>query len=121
VFNHVALAASSKAEVDEWARRLRDNGVEVLGPVDHGIIYSIYFHDPNGIRLELTTTVDDSWTKHGKQALADVADWVAIKERAAAQGRDPTVALLELIRAKKAEMKARGIIGADELHGSHKN
>ena len=116
VFNHVALAAASKDEVDAWVRRLRDNGVEVLGPIDHGIIYSIYFHDPNGIRLELTTTVDPAWTTHGTEAIQDVRDWVEAKRCAANQGRGTTQALLDLIRTKKADMKARGIIGADDIH-----
>ena len=35
--------------------RLEAAGVEVLGVTDHHIIESIYFFDPNGIRLELTT------------------------------------------------------------------
>lgn len=117
VFNHVALAAASKAEIDRWAAHLRANGVEVLGPVDHGIIYSIYFHDPNGIRLEFTTTVDDGWMAHPDAARKDVADWAATKREAEAAGKDSIASLLTLIRAKKAEMKARGIIGADELHG----
>jgi catechol 2,3-dioxygenase-like lactoylglutathione lyase family enzyme len=43
-------------EVLEAARQnLVDHEVEVLGPVDHGFIRSIYFHDPSGHRLELAT------------------------------------------------------------------
>ncbi|MFK8048089.1 MAG: VOC family protein [Halioglobus sp.] len=38
------LAAKSKAEAE---------GLEVLGPTNHGIFKSIYFFDPNGHRLEL--------------------------------------------------------------------
>ncbi len=34
---------------------LEAQGIEVLGPTDHGIIQSIYLFDPNGHRLELTT------------------------------------------------------------------
>ena len=30
-------------------------GIEVVGPTDHAIIKSIYFFDPNGHRIELTT------------------------------------------------------------------
>ena len=41
-------------DVDRWHEWLGTHGVEVLGPVDHKIIYSIYFHDPNGVRLEIT-------------------------------------------------------------------
>jgi len=33
---------------------LETHRVTVLGPVDHEFCHSIYFHDPNGIRLELT-------------------------------------------------------------------
>ena len=34
--------------------RLEANGVEVVGVTDHGFVKSIYFFDPNGIRLEFT-------------------------------------------------------------------
>ena len=44
------------------------HGVEVLGPVDHKIIYSIYFHDPNGVRLEITTPTSDTWNDNGAAA-----------------------------------------------------
>lgn len=118
IFNHTALDAASTAEVDSWAKRLRDNGVEVLGPIDHGIIYSIYFHDPNGLRLEITTTTDASWMEHADDAKRDLAAWVAAKQRATSEGTDVTKALLALIAERKSEMRARGIIGANEIHSS---
>jgi glyoxylase I family protein len=52
--NHVALNVNSRDELAEMKRRIEANGIEVLGVVDHGIFDSIYFFDPNGIRLELT-------------------------------------------------------------------
>jgi catechol-2,3-dioxygenase len=118
VFNHTALNATSTAEVDAWADHLRSNGVEVLGPIDHGIIYSIYFHDPNGLRLEITTTTDPTWVEHADDARRDLEDWVATKKRAAAEGRDVTSSLLELIASRKVQMRERGIIGADDIHSS---
>ena len=39
------LAAKGRAEAE---------GLEVLGPINHTLFQSIYFFDPNGIRLELT-------------------------------------------------------------------
>ncbi len=33
---------------------LESMGLEVLGPIDHGVFDSIYFHDPNSHRLELS-------------------------------------------------------------------
>ena len=41
--------------------RLEANGVEVLGITDHHIFHSIYFFDPNGVRLELTAQLADEF------------------------------------------------------------
>jgi catechol 2,3-dioxygenase-like lactoylglutathione lyase family enzyme len=51
--NHLALRVSTRSALDEAKVRLEEAGVEVLGAVDHGWFESIYFFDPNGIRLEL--------------------------------------------------------------------
>lgn len=52
---HLALSLGSLAEVEAARDRLVAAGVEVKGIVDHeGIWSSIYFFDPNGVRLELT-------------------------------------------------------------------
>ena len=101
-FNHVALQAASRAELRQWRDWLVKNGVEVIGPVDHkGIIESIYFHDPNGIRLELTTPIDVEWNRHTEQGQKDLALWVETKERAKREGRDPGAALREMIRESR--------------------
>lgn len=101
-FNHVALLAEDPGELRRWRDWLVANGVEVLGPVDHkGMIESIYFHDPNGIRLELTTPLDPDWNRHTQQGYADLALWVETKERAKREGRDPARALLDMIRDAK--------------------
>ncbi|AIA48781.1 glyoxalase/bleomycin resistance protein/dioxygenase [Serratia sp. FS14] len=56
--NHIALRVGSRAALDAMHRRLEKSGVEVLGVTDHdGYLESIYFFDPNGFRLELTTEV----------------------------------------------------------------
>ncbi len=52
---HLAMNVDSMEELLDCKKRLEDAGVEVLGVTDHeGIWKSIYFFDPNGIRLELT-------------------------------------------------------------------
>ena len=52
---HIALNVASEQILGEWEQRLRKHGVEYVGPIDHdGLWKSIYFFDPNGIRLELT-------------------------------------------------------------------
>ena len=101
-FNHVALQAENPAEIRRWRDWLVSNGVEVIGPVDHkGMIESIYFHDPNGIRLELTTPLDKAWNQHTEQGYADLKLWVETKELARREGRDPARALLAMIGESK--------------------
>lgn len=51
--NHIALRVDTVEELENMKRRLEANGIEVLGLTDHRIFKSIYFFDPNGIRLEL--------------------------------------------------------------------
>ena len=50
--NHLAIdvdAVSFTAALE----RLRTEGIEVRGPIDRGYERSIYFRDPNGVRIEL--------------------------------------------------------------------
>ncbi|MEO8313116.1 MAG: hypothetical protein ABI520_18235, partial [Caldimonas sp.] len=55
---------------------------EVLGITDHHIIESIYFFDPNGIRLELTvpTASAETTARHAQEAHAAVAAWTLEKQ-----------------------------------------
>jgi len=52
--NHIALRLATLDELEHMKRRLAEHGVDVLGTTDHHFVQSIYFFDPNGIRLELT-------------------------------------------------------------------
>src|SRR5205814_4305329 len=99
---HMALQAKDRAELARWREWLIQNEVEILGPVDHkGMLESIYFHDPAGIRLELTIPLDAEWNGHAQQGYEDLKRWVDTKERAKREGRDPAKALLEMIRESK--------------------
>jgi catechol-2,3-dioxygenase len=47
---------------------------------DHGYCYSIYFHDPNGMQVELTTRVPQTaemMGAAGKTAHATLRSWLA--------------------------------------------
>ena len=50
--NHIAFRVNTVQELEDTKARLQAHGVEVLGVTDHHIFKSIYFFDPNGIRLE---------------------------------------------------------------------
>lgn len=51
---HLALRVGSMEELLAAKKRLEGMGIDVIGPADHRICQSIYFHDPSGHRLELT-------------------------------------------------------------------
>jgi len=53
--NHIAFEVDTVGDLAEWKAKLEAAGVDVLGVTDHGFVHSIYFFDPNGLRLELTT------------------------------------------------------------------
>ena len=50
--NHLAIDVDA-ASFTEALERLRAEGVDVRGPIDRGYERSIYFKDPNGVRIEL--------------------------------------------------------------------
>ncbi|MGE0330283.1 MAG: VOC family protein [Ramlibacter sp.] len=99
IFNHIALQAKDRDEVVRWHEWLVSNGVEVIGPTDHkGMILSIYFHDPAGIRLEITTPLDQHWNRHTDKGYADLKLWLDCKAKATAEGKDVPTALIEMIK-----------------------
>ena len=77
--NHLALRVESVTALLSARARLLAAGVDVIGPTDHHIIQSIYFFDPNGIRLELTvpTVPPAEMQRLAGQAHADLAAWSA--------------------------------------------
>ncbi len=50
---HIAFEVASYDELLAAKAHIEAEGVEVVGPINHGIFQSIYFFDPNGHRLEL--------------------------------------------------------------------
>jgi catechol 2,3-dioxygenase-like lactoylglutathione lyase family enzyme len=91
---HIAFQLGSQAELMQAKADLEKAGLEVVGPTDHGIIQSIYFFDPNGHRIELTTITATSeqmkkldackwdmleeWTK--SKSTVKQADWLHASE-----------------------------------------
>lgn len=50
---HVAFNVDSFEELLAMRDRVRDHGVQVMGPIDHGFIQSMYFAGPEGLSLEI--------------------------------------------------------------------
>ena len=68
---HIAFEVTSFEELTRYKKRIEDTGIEVIGPVNHGIFDSIYFFDPSGHRLEL---VVNKGTEEQMQQFKDIAD-----------------------------------------------
>ena len=62
---HVAFNVEDEAALLAMRDRIRDRGVNVWGPVDHGFCKSIYFAGPEGLNLELSTSAaaidEEAW------------------------------------------------------------
>lgn len=81
--NHLALQVPDLNALERARRRLLDAGIGVIGPTDHHFVQSIYFHDPNGIRLELTArTADERYLVEARaSAHALCAAWTEEKRK----------------------------------------
>jgi glyoxylase I family protein len=75
--NHIAFRVPDLDALNVMKARLQANGVEVLGVTDHEFVNSIYFFDPNGVRLEFTTQVvgDDQMQKYAREAHTELKAW----------------------------------------------
>jgi catechol 2,3-dioxygenase-like lactoylglutathione lyase family enzyme len=100
-FNHLALEVKSREAVDGWYDWLKSQGVDAIGPVDHGLIYSVYFYDNNGLRTEITTTLDSEWNHRPQEARRDLARWKEVKNAALASGQNVSEALFDMIEREK--------------------
>ncbi|WP_205859230.1 VOC family protein [Pleionea sediminis] len=78
---HIALQVSDREALFNAKRALETQGIEVVGPTNHEIIQSIYFFDPNGHRLELTTVTasDEMMAKLDAVKWEMLEDWSKTK------------------------------------------
>jgi predicted metal-dependent phosphoesterase TrpH len=91
--NHIAFRVDGVAQLEQVKARLEANGVDVVGITDHHIFKSIYFFDPNGIRVELSAQLasEMQMLEESKHAHSRLAEWTRRKnewrrERAAGGG-----------------------------------
>ena len=61
-FDHLSMDLPDEAAVLALRQRLKDADCEVTEVVNHGLMQSIYFTDPNGIALEASWWSDDPTT-----------------------------------------------------------
>ncbi len=79
--HHIALEVQGYATIELFKQRLAAHGV-ALREIDHGYCRSLYFVDPNGLKLELTTNVARSpadFAAFRRDARATLAHWQQFK------------------------------------------
>ena len=86
-FDHLSLALVDEEALLRLRDRLKEHDCEVTDVVDHGILRSIYFTDPNGIALEASW-----WTADPTGRPADYDDDRFFSDP------DPVAAVQELVR-----------------------
>lgn len=59
IFDHVSFGVDTQEDLWDIAAKLDSAGFAVSDMIDHGFIYSIYSHDPNGIPIEFSYTIED--------------------------------------------------------------
>ena len=85
--DHISFNVPDEHALNQLQSRLRAAGCEITEVVDHGIMHSVYFHDPNGIALEASWWVTDPTGR--------TADY---EDREIFADPDPVPAVLELKR-----------------------
>ena len=79
---HIAFEVADFASLEAAKKHIESEGVDVLGPTNHGIFQSIYFFDPNGHRLELVanTRTDEQIAELQRVAPAMLEEWSITKK-----------------------------------------
>lgn len=78
---HIAFELETMDALLEAKRKAEGAGLEVVGPVNHGIFESIYFFDPNGHRVELAvnTGSEEDLRRLHEVAPAMLEEWSRTK------------------------------------------
>lgn len=81
---HLAFNADTEEDLLAIRDRIRKKGVNVIGPIDHGMCKSIYFAGPDQMTLEVATSqafVEDKWIDPAVLEKAGISDEEAARYR----------------------------------------
>ena len=104
-FDHLSMDLPDEASLEALRTRLAEHGSEVTEVVDHGLMRSIYFSDPNGIAMEASWWQDDPTT-----ADPDYGD------RRYFADPDPVPAVLELREGGLRTVPRTSLVDEPQVH-----
>lgn len=99
-FDHLSFNLPDEQALESLQQRLKEHGCEVTDVVDHSVMRSIYFTDPNGIALEASWWVVDATgraTDYGDDRLFADPDPVPAFQELAATGALASTPVTHLI------------------------
>ena len=97
---HTAWRVKTREELSAWRARLEANGVPILFQVEHEVIESLYFRDPNGYFAEITLPLRPFVDVDAKDAALTIAAAIAEEERLVAAGQGRLKKIESVWRAK---------------------
>lgn len=96
---HFAMSVETEAELLGFKQHFEAQGLEVVGPIDHVFVRSVYTYDPNGIPVEITCKVQDHdkiLDKYTSEGTGIIARWTQetaqLKQERLASAAAPTAA-----------------------------
>ena len=83
---HTSWRVETREELLAWRKRLEDNGVSIMYQIEHEVVESIYFRDPNGYYLEIGRPVREFQPLDGSDSAATLEAALAAEAASAARG-----------------------------------
>lgn len=79
---HIAFKTDTMEKLLAAKEHAEAQGLEVLGPTNHGIFKSIYFFDPNGHRLEIACDIgtEEEYSELKRVSRDMLKEWSATKK-----------------------------------------
>jgi len=98
--HHTAWRVETKEELQAWRARLEERGVEIMYQIEHEVVESIYFRDPNGYYLEIGRPLRNFVPIDCMDAKLTLDAAIALEDELAAKG--------EVLSSIEAVWKAKG-------------
>ncbi len=103
--HHNAFRVETQEELQAWRQRLESRGVEIMYQIEHEVVESIYFRDPNGYYLEIGRPLRDFLPFDAADAELTLDAAIALEDECVARGERLTS--IEAVWKAKGNLVAR--------------
>lgn len=103
---HTAWQVESREELLAWRARLESRGVEIMFQIEHEVVESVYFRDPNGYFLEIAHPLREFRELDTRDAELTLQAAIEEEEKSLQLKGEPMKSIVSVWRAK-GELLAR--------------